>query len=159
MRTVKFNAGEIIVSEGDEGNTAFLIVDGSVEVSIGKGTHAKRIGALEAGEVFGEMSLIEPGLRHATVKAVTDTECVATSHDEFIASIRDNPDAALEFMKMLVRRLRHMNELIVSMDAGKRSLREIFGDWHQSTKPSEPDASDEAEMRTYEKMMVYQRMI
>ena len=79
---------------------------------------------------------------------------------EFIASIRDNPDAAVEFMKVLVGRLRHMNELIVSMDPHKRTLREIFSDWHhQSTLLSEPTARTDAEMRSYEKMMVYRRMI
>ena len=76
MQTVKFNAGDTILSEGEAGDTAFLIVAGSVEVSIGEGAKAKSVGTLDAGEVFGEMSLIEPGPRSATVKAVTDTECL-----------------------------------------------------------------------------------
>ena len=37
MQTVKFKAGETILSEGEDGDTAFLIVSGSVEVSIGEG--------------------------------------------------------------------------------------------------------------------------
>lgn len=153
MQTVKFDAGDMVVSEGDEGNTAFLIVNGSVEVTIGKGAKAKRIGVLEAGEVFGDMNLIEPGQRHASVKALTATECVTTTHDEFVASIRENPDAAVEFMKTLVRRLRHMNELVVSLDPDKRDLREIFGDWHQSESSNDPDFD------TYEKAMMYRRMV
>ena len=36
MQTVKFKAGDTIISEGEAGNTAFLIVSGSVEVSVGK---------------------------------------------------------------------------------------------------------------------------
>jgi len=106
MRTIKFNAGDTILSEGEVGDTAFLIVAGSVEVSIGQGAKAKNVGTLDAGEVFGEMSLIEPGPRSATVKAATDTECVVTSYDEFIASIQAHPERAVEFMKTLVRRLR-----------------------------------------------------
>ena len=76
MQTVKFNAGDTILSEGEDGDTAFLIVSGSVEVSVGEGARAKTVGTLIAGDVFGEMSLIEPGPRSATVKAVTDTECL-----------------------------------------------------------------------------------
>ena len=41
MQTVKFNAGDTILSEGEAGDTAFLIIAGSVEVSIGEGARAK----------------------------------------------------------------------------------------------------------------------
>ena len=62
MQTVKFRAGDTIISEGEDGNTAFLIVSGSVEVSVGKVPKAKtRRRRSGAGDVFGEMSLIEPG--------------------------------------------------------------------------------------------------
>jgi len=137
MRTVKFGAGDTILCEGEEGNTAFYILAGSVEVSIGKGARARSVGALNTGDVFGEMSLIEPGPRSATIKAVTETECLETSYEEFVAAIRDDPERAIMFMKTLVSRLRHMNELLVSIDPGRRSLREIFRDWHESYEDAE----------------------
>src|SRR6266481_3556900 len=99
MQTVKFNAGDTILSEGEAGSTAFLIQAGSVEVSIGAGDNAKSVGTLGTGNVFGEMSLIDPGPRSATVKAVTDTECIVTTYDEFIASAQANAERAVEFMK------------------------------------------------------------
>ena len=136
MQTVTFKAGDTIISEGEEGESAFLIVSGSVEVTIGEGTKAKTLGTLEAGEVFGEMSLIEPGPRSATVRAVSDTECVATSYDEFISSLQENPERAVVFMKTLVRRLRQMNEL-VSAGSGRRGLREMLRDWQKSFEPRE----------------------
>ena len=68
MRNVSFKAGDTIIAEGDEGDTAFFIVSGSVEVTVGQGAKAKAVGTLETGEVFGEMCLIEPGPRSATVK-------------------------------------------------------------------------------------------
>ena len=118
MQTVKFNAGDTILSEGEDGDTAFLIIAGSVEVSIGQGSNAKSVGTLNAGEVFGEMSLIDPGPRSATVKAASNTECFVTTYDEFIASAQANPERAVELMKTLVRRLRHMNERMARMDPG-----------------------------------------
>jgi len=118
MQTVKFNAGDKILSEGDSGDTAFLIVAGSVEVSVGEGAKAKSVATLCAGEVFGEMSLIDPWPRSATVKAVTDTECFVTTYDEFIASTKADSERAAQFMKTLVRRLRQMNERVVRMDPG-----------------------------------------
>src|SRR5208337_641495 len=105
MQTVAFKAGDTIIAEGDEGDTAFFIVTGSVEVAVGQGDKSRTIGMLNGGEVFGEMSLIEPGPRSATVTAATDVECLATSYAEFIEAIEDHPDRAVAFMKTLVRRL------------------------------------------------------
>src|SRR6266704_983478 len=112
MQTVKFRAGDTISSEGEDGNTAFLILSGSTEVSIGHEATAKTIKTMGKGEVFGEMCLIEPGPRSATVKAVTDTECIETSYDEFIPSMQNDPRRAIVFMKALVRRLRELNNLL-----------------------------------------------
>ena len=136
VHTVRFKAGETIVSEGAEGKTAYLIVSGSVEVTVGEGAKAKVLGTLSAGEVFGEMCLIEPGPRSATVRAVADVECVANSYDEFIASLQEDPQRAVLFMKTLVRRLRQMNERVASMDPGRRGLRQILLDWEKSLPPS-----------------------
>lgn len=157
MKTVNFKAGDTIISEGDDGRTAFLIIDGAVEVSIGQGSTAKTVGNFGIGDVFGEMSLIEPGKRTATVKAVADTECIETSYEEFVARIQENPKAALEFMKTLVRRLRHMNEMMATMDPKKRSLRQMLGEW-QNTPDALPGWSDKDEQRRYEELMSW-RMI
>lgn len=139
MDTVKFSAGEKILTEGEDGNAAFLIVGGSVEVSVGEGARAKIVGTLKDGEVFGEMSLIEPGPRSATVKALADTECVAMTYDEFIASIQDNPERAAAFMKTLVGRLRQMNERMANLDPGRRGFREILRDLQKSAEPDEAE--------------------
>src|SRR4051794_8223821 len=112
MQTVKFGAGDTIIAEGEDGNTAFLMVSGSVEISIGGKAKARTIGTLGPGEVFGEMCLIEPGPRSATVKAVTDAECVAIAYDEFIPSMENDPQRSTMLMKSLVRRLRETNNLL-----------------------------------------------
>jgi CRP-like cAMP-binding protein len=90
-----------------------------VKVTVGEGAKARNLAELGAGDVFGEMSLIDPGPRSATVKALTDTECVATTHDELMGSIQEHPDWALKFMKTFVRRLRHMNELVTTMQPAR----------------------------------------
>jgi CRP/FNR family transcriptional regulator, cyclic AMP receptor protein len=158
METVRFKAGDTILSANDIGDTAFLIVSGSVAVTIGAGHNAKTVGTFGVGEVFGEMSLIEPGKRTATVKALTDTECVETTYEQFVASIEQNPQAALAFMKTLVRRIRHMNELMATMDPGKRSLRQMVGEWRKTADPAEFPGRDETEHERFELMSQLQRM-
>jgi alkyl hydroperoxide reductase subunit AhpC/uncharacterized protein (DUF924 family)/CRP-like cAMP-binding protein len=97
------------MSEGDDGDSAFLMVSGPVEVSVGQEANAKTVAALGGGEVFGETCLIEPAPRSATLKAATDAECVATSYDEFIPSMQSDPQRAMTVTKSLVRTLRETN--------------------------------------------------
>lgn len=120
MQTVSFRAGDTILTEGEEGDTAFLISSGQVEVSIGAGAAARTVGTLGAGEVFGEISLIEPGPRSATVRALADTECVVTTYDDFMASAQADAGSAITLMKTLVRRQRQTNDHLASMNPGIR---------------------------------------
>lgn len=137
MQTVAFKAGDTILSEGDDGDTAFFIVTGTVEILVGKGASARSVGTLGTGEVFGEMCLIEPGPRSATVRALTDSECLASSYQEFIDAIEAHPERAVGFMKVLVRRLRQMNELMETAGGERRGLREIIDDCRKSLRPFE----------------------
>jgi CRP-like cAMP-binding protein len=132
MKPVLFKAGDTIISEGEDGDTAFLVVSGLVEVSVSNAGKTKTLGTLGPGEIFGEMSLLDPGPRSATVRALGNTECIATSYDEFIASIQEEPQRAAQFMRTLVRRLRQMNERMAGDDPGRRGMRAMFRDWQSS---------------------------
>jgi CRP/FNR family transcriptional regulator, cyclic AMP receptor protein len=144
MQTVAFKAGDTIICEGDAGDTAFFIVTGSVEVIIGHGAEARTVGTLTTGEVFGEMSLIEPGPRSATVKALTDVECLAATYEEFIEAIERYPERAVGFMKTLVRRLRQMNDLLERSGHDRRGLRGLVHDCRKSLAPFELDQNTTA---------------
>ena len=147
MRAVNFHAGDTILVEGEVGDDAFLINNGSVEVIVGQADKARSVGTLGAGEVFGEMSLIDPGPRSATVKAVAETECVQTTYDELTNSLQEHPERAFEFMKTLAGRLRQMNELIQTLQPGKkRRLRDIFNDWQETYEDSKALAQKSEKM-------------
>lgn len=117
MQTVRFAAGDTILAEGEAGDTAYLIVSGSAEVSVGKSGKAKVLGALGPGDVFGEMSLIDPGPRSATVRALTAVECSVTSFEAFSTGAVD-PERMIELTRTLVRRLRMTNERMARMEPG-----------------------------------------
>ena len=67
-----YPAGEIIFREGDSGDSAYLIEEGSVEVSVSS-TQNSRIGK---GELFGEIALIDQQPRTATVRAIEKTTLI-----------------------------------------------------------------------------------
>ena len=68
-----YKAGEVIFKEGTHGSAVYILSSGKVEVS--KLVHGKKIvlGILGAGDMFGEMSYLDPGPRSATVTALEDT--------------------------------------------------------------------------------------
>ena len=147
MDTVRFKTGDVILSEGEDDDSAYLIVNSSVEVVIGEGTKARTVATLGDGDVFGEMCLIEPGPRSATVRAATNTACAVMTYDDFVASMRDNPELAMEFMKTLVLRLRKMNEMMENLDPGNRSLLGVCRDWLAALDTAGEDLSDEERER------------
>ena len=63
---------QYIVKQGDKANTAFLILSGSLEVQI----DGKKVGKMESGEIFGELSLILGENRKASIKAISPSEII-----------------------------------------------------------------------------------
>ena len=69
---MKVLPGECAINQGEEGDSAFLIISGSFNVEIDN----KVIGGMSSGEIFGELSLILGEKRKATVRAITGSELV-----------------------------------------------------------------------------------
>ncbi len=143
MSTITYNPGAIVIAEGEAGDSAFLIMRGTAEVIVGEGKKAKTVATLSEGEVFGEMCILEPGMRSATVKAVTELECVVTSYEQFTESMETNPAQAALYMKTLVTRLRQMNQMMAAMDPKKRRLLDVFRDWQREEAERWEKLSDE----------------
>ena len=69
MRTRRVDAGDLIFSEGDRADAAYLIEEGTVEISIRRDGDDQTLTLLGPGEVFGEMSIAERGTAGTTIKA------------------------------------------------------------------------------------------
>jgi len=106
VRPRSFRAGDTIFKEGEEGVGFFLITDGQVEVSRGGASLA----TLGSGGFFGEMALLDNHRRSATVKAVSDANCLAIMRSDFLAELRNNSDLAVEMLGVLSRRVRELDE-------------------------------------------------
>ena len=84
--------GEAIVRRGQEGNSMFVIIRGSVEVQILQGTEVKTINTLRESDYFGEMSLLTGEPRTATVVAVEETEVIQINKIALRPIFEVNPD-------------------------------------------------------------------
>lgn len=111
-----YNPGESIVVEGSLGDALFLILSGQVAVHRGPQTFA----TLQSGEFFGEMSLVEPAPRSASVTAMSATFLFRLPHDQLRDLISDDPNAAsillVQVVKTLSERLRRANTMLSSVD-------------------------------------------
>jgi glucose-6-phosphate 1-dehydrogenase len=84
-------AGEVIVKKGDPGTEMYLICRGEVEIIDGKG---QVINTLREGDCFGEIALVLPQRRIATVRAKTPVNLFVLERTEFTRILREHPKFA-----------------------------------------------------------------
>ncbi len=98
-------AGETIFLEGDEGRVLYVVLEGSVRLSVTGRTLEKVV----KGGVFGEMALIDSGPRSATATAITACTLAPVTAQRFKALVKAEPDFAVEIMRVMAARLRSMD--------------------------------------------------
>jgi CRP-like cAMP-binding protein len=104
---LSFPEGATIFETGDRGDAMFVIASGEARVDVGGRFHV-----LKPGDFFGEMALLAPGPRMATVKTQSEVEAVKIGAEGFQAFLLDHPAVALSMMKQLVIRLREVEQRI-----------------------------------------------
>ena len=105
----KFSKGEVIFKQGDEGNSFFKIIEGSVEVLANYGEEREReLTVLEAGAIFGEMAVIETYPRSTTIVAKEDTLALEIGGKELNGYFAENPEMIYEIMKHLGSRIKEL---------------------------------------------------
>ncbi len=124
MVSKKFESGNLIFLEESEGKNLFFVVEGSVKVTrLSKDGREVILAMLNAGDFFGEMSLLDGEARSANVIALEKTEVLSLKRDDFLVVLHDYPKIAIQLLKEMTSRLRKSDRQIVSLslsDAEKR---------------------------------------
>ena len=112
----KFAAGDLIVEEGQTGNGLYVIVSGNVEAVKGYGTeNARVVNKLAVGEVFGEMALLGEWPRTATVRAVSDVECLGIDRWVFLSQLERDPQVGIKMLQILAQRLKESDSRLMEL--------------------------------------------
>ena len=124
MVSKKFESGNLIFLEESEGKNLFFVIEGSVKVTrLSKDGREVILAMLNAGDFFGEMSLLDGEARSANVIALEKTEVLSLNRDDFLVVLHDYPKIAIQLLKEMTSRLRKSDRQIVSLslsDAEKR---------------------------------------
>jgi DNA-binding NtrC family response regulator len=103
----RFAAGSALIEEGAEGDALFALLEGGVRVCSRLGEGGPCAVALRgAGELVGEMALLDDLPRSASVVAVEDVCALRIPRAAFLGSLGASAEAALDLVRMLSRRLR-----------------------------------------------------
>ena len=103
--SLTYRAGERLFEQGDEGDAAFIILNGEVEVLVGSDGGEQSVATLGKGEIFGELAVICDQTRSSAIAARTDLEVLRLSRSDVLKLMREFPDILLQMVRILGARL------------------------------------------------------
>ncbi|MDO5501644.1 MAG: Crp/Fnr family transcriptional regulator [Actinomycetia bacterium] len=112
----RMERGDVLFHEGDQGDRLYVIAEGKIK--LGRTSPDGRenlLAILGPGEMFGELSLFDPGPRTATATAVAETQILGLSNDQLQQFLSARPHVAVTLLAALARRLRRTNESIADL--------------------------------------------
>lgn len=126
-----YRPGQTLFHEGDQAWAAFLIESGEVEILRSAGArHEVVLATVGAGELIGEMGLIDNAPRSATARSVGTTVVQVINQQNFSRLLANAEPGLVALLKVLLRRLRASNET-VSAQSGLVAETRLMADRHE----------------------------
>jgi CRP-like cAMP-binding protein len=100
-----YRAQERLFEKGDEGDAAFIIIDGKVEVLVPADGGEQSVAILGKGEIFGELAVICDQARSSAIAARSELEVLRLDRNVVLNLMREFPDVSLEMVRILAQRL------------------------------------------------------
>ena len=145
MRIRRFRRGETVFHVGDPGDALFIVMSGSIKITLPADSGDEAILAtLRPGDFFGELALLDGAPRSATAIAIEATETYVLPRDRFRDLIATEPvmrDALLATMAAEVRRLTHHVEELHFLDITGRLASRLARLANESGATPQPDGS------------------
>jgi CRP-like cAMP-binding protein len=104
---VRYNEGQVLFRQGDEGDAAYVVLSGRAEVIVDSSAGEIKVAEVEPNEIVGEIAILCDVSRTATVKAATPLEVLRIRKDHFLRLLTEFPEMTVEIVKVLADRLSH----------------------------------------------------
>jgi len=116
MAEVALARGESLFDEGQPGDRLYVVLSGKVKLGrTAADGRENLLAVMGPGEMFGELSLFDPGPRTATATAITDTTLRGLGNADLQPWLTDHPEVAGQLLAALARRLRRTNEAMADL--------------------------------------------
>ena len=110
---ITLKRGATIFSKGDPGSSLFAVISGTVKISISSpGGRNAILNLIGAGEIFGEIALLDGRSRTADATASSNCELFTIDRREFIPFVQSQPVLAMKFIELLCTRLRWTSDQV-----------------------------------------------
>jgi CRP-like cAMP-binding protein len=109
---IRVPAGAALFSENDDGHMMYVLATGRAEVIVNN----RVVESLEHGSIVGEMGLVSPGPRSASVVALSDCEFVEVDEKRFQFLVQQTPFFATQVMRVMAERLRNLNQIVTPLE-------------------------------------------
>ena len=111
-QVIRLEESDLVVREGDIGDSFFIIKEGSVKITKGEGEKEINLAVLPEHFSFGEMAIFENIPRTANCFANESCVLLKISRDDLLEVINDQPGISIELLKVFSRRIREANKKI-----------------------------------------------
>jgi len=133
---VTLRAGEILMKQGEPGDSAYVVIKGGFEIQKQTGQSLIKIDVRNPGDVVGEMALLSHAPRSATVIAVTDSEALRIPQEAFEKLLSSSSSAAMAVLHWVMARL-SQNEALLHQQEKMAALGTLSaGLAHELNNPS-----------------------
>jgi F420-non-reducing hydrogenase small subunit len=123
---VVYARGQEVFAQGDHGDTMYVIQSGAIELTRTDGDRNVVLAILERGDFFGEMALIDDGLRSAGARALQVSRLLPISRTSLIDHTRRDPSTMLRIMAALCFRIEKTNRILKSIIESDEDLRNMI---------------------------------
>jgi CRP-like cAMP-binding protein len=102
---VTYKPGQLLFKQGERGEAAFIVLQGTADVLIDADEGLLRVASLSENEIVGEIAILCDIPRTATVRAATELTTLRITADLFLRMLMDFPEMGVEVMRVLAHRL------------------------------------------------------
>ena len=115
METVEVRRGEVVFNEGEPGDSLYIVLSGKIKLGRRAADGRQNlIAVMGPSDMFGELSLFDPGPRTATATALTDSR-LARLRKTALRPWTNRPEIAEQLLRVLARRLRRTNDTLADL--------------------------------------------
>jgi CRP-like cAMP-binding protein len=116
LQPVDFGRGHTVFAQGEPGDRLYIIISGKVKIgNRSPNGQENLLAVMGPSDMFGEMSVFDPGPRTASATTITEVRAVSMDRDALRTWIADRPEIAEQLLRVLARRLRRTNNHLADL--------------------------------------------